>query len=237
MIASTSAQFRRLGLLAIVGGIIGLAYAPFYASAFFATPNGAESAEPAWVQAWHEPFRDTMEPLLTFASPHTVYVTWGKALSLVMVGWIAGLVGLHSWQRADGRRLERAAFRLALVATSLFAVASLPLYWMPQPYWDAYVDYFFMGLAVPGFLLTMIAFPLYGWATIRARVVPRAVGWLLALGAFPGIILLTMLTGSLTGGLLVLNAAWIVTGVALRRHAEQQAVGGASSAATSAEGS
>lgn len=219
----TDRQIRRLGLFAILGGVVGLAYWPFYASAYFATPSGADSDDPAWVQAWSEPFRDAFEPMLTFADPHTVYVTYGKALNLVLAGWLAGLVGLHAWQRSAEGRFERATFRFALVATGLLAAASIPLYWMPQPYWDAYVDYAFMGLAIPGFLLSLVAYPLYGWATIRARVAPRAVGWLLALGAFPGILLLSTLTGSLAGGLVGLNAAWIVAGVAMRRHVSTRA--------------
>lgn len=213
----TPVHIRRLALLAIIGGVVGLLYWPFYATAFFATPSGADSADPWWVSAWSGPFAAAVGPMLTFASAHEVYVTYGKAFNLVIAGHLAGLVALHAWQRAPERRFERATFRFALTATGLMAVASVFLYWIPQPYWDRYVDYAFMGLAVPGFLLTLIAYPLFGWATIRARVAPRAVGWLLALGAFPGILLLTTLTGSLSGGLVGLHVAWITVGLAIRR--------------------
>ncbi len=39
------------GLAAMAGGIVGILYAPLYALAYFATPDGAGSLETPWVAA------------------------------------------------------------------------------------------------------------------------------------------------------------------------------------------
>ena len=56
------------GLAAMLGGIVGILYAPFYALAYFATVDGAESLQALWVAAWAGVARPALEPLLTFAS-------------------------------------------------------------------------------------------------------------------------------------------------------------------------
>ena len=69
---------RRGGLAATLGGIVGILYAPFYALAYFATADGAESLEAPWVAAWAGAVRPVLKPLLTFASPEVVYPTYGN---------------------------------------------------------------------------------------------------------------------------------------------------------------
>jgi len=48
---SLSNWIRWGGLAAMLGGIVGILYAPFYALAYFATEDGAESLEAPWVAA------------------------------------------------------------------------------------------------------------------------------------------------------------------------------------------
>jgi peptidoglycan/LPS O-acetylase OafA/YrhL len=56
---------------------------------------------------------------------------------------------------------------------------------------------------------------LFGIGTLRAGMVPRLGAWLLTLGGFPGIVLMTVLVGHLSGGLPLLDFAWVVLGYAL----------------------
>ena len=58
---------------------------------------------------------------------------------------------------------------------------------------------------------------LFGIGTLRARMAPRLGGWLLTIGGFPGIVVMTVLVGHLSGGLLLLDFAWVVLGYALWR--------------------
>ena len=84
---SSSNWIRRGGLAAMVGGILGILCSPFYALAYFATEDGTESLEAPWVAAWAGALRPILEPFLTFAPPEDVYLTYGKLLTLVFLGW------------------------------------------------------------------------------------------------------------------------------------------------------
>jgi hypothetical protein len=77
---------RRGGLAAMAGGIVGIAYSPLYALAYFATKDEESSLEAPWVAAWAGVLRPVLEPLLMFASPEAVYLTYGKFFSLVVIG-------------------------------------------------------------------------------------------------------------------------------------------------------
>lgn len=107
---NSSNLIHRGGLAAMLGGIVGILYAPFYALAYFATDDGAESLEAPWVAAWAGILRPILEPLLTFAPPEVVYLSYGKFFSLMVLGWMAGLLALHARQAASAGRLERGAF-------------------------------------------------------------------------------------------------------------------------------
>ena len=56
---------------------------------------------------------------------------------------------------------------------------------------------------------------MFGFGTLRARVAPRPGAWLLTVGGFPGIFLMTFLLGNLGIGMVLLNLAWVVLGYAL----------------------
>jgi hypothetical protein len=61
----------------------------------------------------------------------------------------------------------------------------------------------------------MIGISLFGIGTLQTNEVPRLGAWLLVLGGFPGIPLLAYLVGRFSGGILLLDVAWIVLGYAL----------------------
>jgi hypothetical protein len=206
---SRSNLIRWGGLAALVGSVIGILYFPFHATAYFATQDGAASLDAPWVAAWAEPFARVFDPLLTFAPPGQVYITFGKFAILVVFGYLAGAVALHSLQGAHAGRLEKWGFRVVLVGSVLSTGGAFGEYYTP------YLDSSFLALSAPGLLLMMFGSPLFGIGTLRARMTPRLGGWLLTIGGFPGIILMTLLVGHLSGGLLLLDFAWVVLGYAL----------------------
>ena len=198
------------GLAAMLSGIVGILYAPFYALAYFATEDGAESLEAPWVAAWTGVVQPLLEPLLTFAPPEVVYLTYGKCFSFMVFGWMVGLLALHTRQAASAGRLERWGFRVAFIGTVLGTLGGIGVYWI----WGA-VDFLFFAFMVPTLLLFGIGFPLFGIGTLRAKVAPRPGAWLLIVGGLPGMILLNIVLGQLTLGLVLLNLAWVVLGYAL----------------------
>jgi hypothetical protein len=49
-------------------------------------------------------------------------------------------------------------------------------------------------------------------------MISRLGGWLLTIGGFPGIVVMSVLLGHLSGGLVLLDFAWVVLGYALWRQ-------------------
>jgi len=191
----SSALARRGGLAALVGATIGILYAPLYALAYFATADGAESlAEEPPIMAWHEAARPVLEPLLTFASPDTVYLMYGKASLFMILGWLAGTLAQHARQAAHAGKLEQWGFRIVLCAMSLMTIGSVGAYYVGSVVAGA-VDFSFLAFLVPGMLVMLIGWPLLGIATLRAGVAPRWGAWLLIVGFFPGMIVLSFIFG------------------------------------------
>ena len=211
---SSSALVRWGGLAAMVGGLLGIVSSPFYAVAYFATEDGTESLEAPWVATWSGAFRALFGPLLTFAPPEDVYLTYGKVLTFVFLGWLAGTAALHALQAPRAGRLEKWGFRAALAGTVVGTVGSIGAYWVGS-FWWAVANISFLAFVVPALLLFNVGFALFGVGTLRAKVAPRLGAWLLAVGAFPGILLMTFVLGNLGVGLVVVNLAWIVLGYAL----------------------
>ena len=206
---SPSNLIRWGGLAALVGGVIGILYFPFHASAYFATQDGSAALDAPWVAVWAEPFTRVFDPLLIFAPPHEVYTTFGKILVLVVLGFLAGVLALHSRQGARAGRLEKWGFRVLLLGSVLGTLGAFGEYYTP------YLDFSFLAFSAPGILLLMFGSLLFGISTLRAGMVPRLGAWLLTLGGFPGIVVMTVLAGHLSGGLLLLDFAWVVLGYAL----------------------
>jgi hypothetical protein len=206
---SPSNLIRWGGLAALVGGVIGILYFPFHASAYFATQDGSAALDAPWVAVWAEPFTRVFDSLLTFAPPHEVYTTFGKILVLVVLGFLSGVLALHSRQGARAGRLEKWGFRVLLLGSVLGTLGVFGEYYTP------YLDFSFLAFSAPGILLLMFGSLLFGIGTLKAGMVPRLGAWLLTLGGFPGIVLMTVLVGHLSGGLLLLDFAWVVLGYAL----------------------
>lgn len=201
---------RRLAVLPLAGAAVWVLVSPLHALSYFATDDGRESLEAATVRLWAEPARDLLEPLLTWASPDTVYTTYGKALGLAVLGVLGGLLALRSARDGEGTRGESRAFRVALAGYTLLSVGVVVEYWTPL----LEVGFFFFAL--PGILLSLAGSTMLGVTLLRAGATSRPAGWLLAL-ALPLLFATTALFGHLSVGLGPLVIAWAVIAVRLRR--------------------
>jgi hypothetical protein len=210
----TSDIVHRGGLAAMVGGMIGIVWAPLYALAHFAIEDSEVQAAPPPLVAWHHAARPLLEPLLTFASPNVVYLTYGKVALIMCLGWLAGTIALHARQAGHAGQLEKWSFRLVVAAVSWFIAGTVGAYWVGSLVPQA-GDFSFFIFILPGVLLMTIGWPLFGIATLRSGVVPRWTGWLLTLGWFPAWVALATVFGQLSVGTLLLNVAWIGVGYAL----------------------
>jgi hypothetical protein len=213
---STSNRIRWSGLASLLGGLLGIVYFPFHATAYFATADGAETLASPWIAAWSGTFRRLAGSSLTFAPPDVVYTTYGKVSPFVLLGFLAGLLALHRWQAARAGRLERWGFRVALVGNVMGILGAL------GEYYTGALDFSFLALSLPGLLLYTIGATLFGIGTLRTQVAPRVGAWLLIAGGFPGVFVLTVVLGHFSAGLLLLDIAWVVLGAALWSAGSQQ---------------
>jgi len=201
---------RWAGLMAILSGIVGILYFPLHATAYFATADGAQSLDNPWVSAWSGAFRNIAGPLLTFGPADAVYTAYGRVVLFIVLGFLAGLIALHGHQAGVAGRVERWGFLIALVGNVLMVVGAF------GEYYTSALSFSFLFLSLPGILLYMIGILIFGIGTLRAGAAPRLGAWLLILGGFPGIPLLTyFVVGHFSGGFLLLDIAWIVLGHAL----------------------
>jgi hypothetical protein len=150
MIHPDREQVRWTGLAAMVGGALGLAFAPLYSLAYFASSDGAADANSPWVRAWADPARNLLDPLLSFASPDVVRETYFKLFLFIVVGVLVGVVGLHARQAQGGGWLEQWGFRVSFVGLLLLSIGAL------IGYWPTLFDFIFVAFIVPGLLLLVV---------------------------------------------------------------------------------
>jgi hypothetical protein len=198
------------GLAALVGGTLGILIPPFLSVAWFATKGGADSLENPFVAVWVEPFAQIFSPLLTFASPDTVYRTYGALALFIFLGFLAGLLALHARQASHAGGLEKWSFRVALVGTVLTGMGVLGVFWV-----GAMVDFSFFAFLVPGQLLMTVGWTLFGIGTLKARVAPRLGAWLLIVGGLGFYVITDLLGQHNSMGWMLVAVAWIVLGYAL----------------------
>lgn len=201
----------------MAGSTVGLVYAPFHAAAYLATQSDAP------VLLWATAFRNALPWAFDFAGTHGVYVTYGRIMPFVMAGLLVGLWGLHALHRGRGGPLERRTFGPLFAVHSILAASIVVEYYTPL------LDEAFM-VGGPALLLTLIGYVAYGVATIKAKVVPKRIGWFLVGGAL-AVPPLVGLLGHIPIALSGIYRAWIQTGVLMARAPTSPTVIGGPAAA------
>ena len=91
MLESAETQ-RRIGCFAWVMAWVGLVLGQLHALARFATEDGKEDLEMPLTAAWAKPAADLLQPLLGWADPDIVYITYGKIWFPVFLAFTLGCV-------------------------------------------------------------------------------------------------------------------------------------------------
>jgi hypothetical protein len=202
------------GLAAMLGGILGIVIPPFFGVAHAATKAGAESLENPLVAVWSEPFAQIFSPLLTFAPPYVVYLTYGKIFLFEILGFLVGLLALHARQAPRAGGLEKWGFRVALVGCVLVIVGLIGAVWVGT-FWVGAVGFSYFAFVVPAYLLMVVGWTLFGIGTLRAKVAPRLGAWLLIVGGLGFYVITDLLGQHNSMGWMLVALAWIVLGYAL----------------------
>jgi len=190
MFDSTEAQ-RRIGRFAWAMAWFGLVAGQFHAMARHQTADGKGDLQMWTTRVWSDPGRKAFSPLLDWASPDVVYVTWGKVWLPVFLGFT--LCAFVVRRRRQPVGFERWAWRIALTGYVGATASVAAEYWTQWTSVDqGLVDAVFAA-TVPFLLVTMVGSTLLGIALLRRRMRPTVAGWLLAL-AIPSLIAISMVT-------------------------------------------
>ncbi len=170
---------QRIGKLAWVLAWVGLVVGQFHAMARHNTTDGKGDLDAWTTRVWSDPARAFFRPLLDWASPDAVYLTYGKIWFPVFAAFTACAFVLYRRRRPVGG--ERWAWRFALVGYTWATVAVLVTYWTQWTHTTGILDLGFLFLDVPGLLLTLLGSTLLGIVLLRREFRPRLSAWLLAL--------------------------------------------------------
>jgi hypothetical protein len=188
MFESMEAQ-RRIGRFAWVMAWVGLVMGQLHALARHQTADGRSDLDSGLVSAWSDPAREALAPLLDWASPDTVYLTYGKAWLPVFVAFT--LCAFVVYRRREPRGFEKWAWRVVLTAYTLACVSVAAEYWTQ---WgamnDDLLDVVFLA-SIPVILVTMLGSSILGAVLVRRKLGAPAV--LLAL-TFPLVFVISTVT-------------------------------------------
>lgn len=190
MFDSTTSQ-RRIGRFAWTMAWFGLVAGQLHAMARHQTADGKEDLQVWTTRVWSDPGRKLFAPLLDWASPDVVYVTWGKIWLPVFLGFTLCAFLVHRRRRPVG--FEKWAWRIALTGYVGACASVFAEYWTQWGSVDqGMVDAVFLVTA-PFLLITMVGSTLLGIALLRRGIRPKLPALLLAL-AIPGLVAISTVT-------------------------------------------
>ena len=198
---------RRIGRLAWAMAWFGLFMGQLHAMARHNTADGKEDLQAWTTRVWSDPGRRLFAPLLDWADPDTVYLTYGKLWLPVFVALTLCAFVVRAHRRPTG--FEKWAWRVALTGYVYACVAVTLDYWTQLTDYNAFFDPAFL-IGLPSIPITMIGSTMLGISLLRRGFRPRLTGWLLAL-AIPLTVLVQTFT-SLGNVILPIAFAFAVTG-------------------------
>lgn len=181
---------RRLGLFAWVMAWVGLVGGQLHALSRFATADGKADLELPLTRLWAERAADAVRPLLDWADPDVVYLTYGKIWLPVVLAFTLCALLVHRHRRPTG--FEKWAWRVALAGYVLAVVGVFLDYWTQWTRITGMLDVAF-AVTAPALLLTVLGSTMLGVSLLRRRFRPRTSAWLLAL-SLPLTVLIVQVT-------------------------------------------
>jgi len=170
-----------------------------------ATIDGKKDLGLPLTRLWSDPARNALRPLLGWANPDTVYLTYGKIWLPVFAGFTLCAFVLH--RRRSPAGFEKWAWRAALTGYVWAVAGVFGDYCTQFTTTNAFFDVAFV-ITILGLLVTLIGSTMLGIALLRNGFRPRATSWLLALN-IPLAIVILQIT-SLGGAILPIAFAFAV---------------------------
>ena len=167
---------QTIGRWAWVMAWVGLVVGQLHALSRFATADGREDLEIATTAWWAEPAADALSPLLDWADPDIVYVTYGKIWFPVFVAFTLCAAAVMRRRRPQG--VEKWVWRVTVFGYGVACLSVFLDYWTQ---WSG--DYNGDGIegaifeaawlvTLPGFALTMLGSTALGLTLVLKRFRP-----------------------------------------------------------------
>jgi len=177
----TPEQQRTIGRAAWIAAWAGLVVGQLHALSRFATEDGKADLDLPLTRAWAEPAADVLRPLLDWASPDAVYLTYGKIWFPLALAFTACAFVVRRHRSPAG--FEKWAWRIALTGYVGACIGTFCDYWTQWTDYNVFFDIAF-AITIPALFLTLIGSSLLGIALLRRGVRPKLAAWLLTL-TFP----------------------------------------------------
>ncbi len=204
----TTWQSRRtIGRFAWAMAWFGLVAGQLHALSRHQIADGKADLELPLTRFWAEPAGDVLRPLLDWANPDAVYLTYGKIWLPICAATALAAIVVYSSRSPQG--FEKWAWRISIAGYVAVAVAVGATYWLQWSHFTVMDD---IGLAAeaPGILLTMFGSTALGISLLRQGFRPRTPAVLLAL-AIPGLFAISSVT-SLGSAFLTMSFAFGILG-------------------------
>jgi hypothetical protein len=180
----------RISRLTWVTAWAALVLGQLHALSRHATEDGKGDLDLWLTRVWAKPAAKHLQPLLDWANPDAVYLTYGKIWAPVMALTAACALMVYRDRQPVG--FERLAWRVSIVGYAAAAAGTFVGYWTQ---WSSYNAVFDWSLAfdIPGMLLSFFGSTALGIALLRKGYRPRTSAVLLAL-SLPGVFLISSAT-------------------------------------------
>lgn len=212
---------RFVGRLAWAMAWFGLVLGQLHALARHNTADGKEDLQSWTTRVWSDPARKALAPLLDWADPDTVYLTYGKLWLPVFVAFTLCAIVVRRHRRPQG--FEKWAWRVVLFGYCYACVSVVLEYWTQLTGYNAFFERAFL-ITLSAIPITIIGSTVLGVALLRRGFRPRSTAWLLTV-AFPGAILIPAVT-SLGNIVLPIAFAFGIAGRQLARATSYEPVAG-----------
>lgn len=175
---STEPAQRAVGRFAWAAAWAGLVLGQLHALARHNTLDGRGDLQQPLTRWWSDPARQVLRPLLDWADPDTVYLTYGKIWLPVFLAFTLCAFLVYRHRRPTG--WERLVWRVLLGGYLLGCLAVLADYWTQ---WTGYLPVaglFFAVLTIPSLLVVLLGGTALGITLLAARYRPLLPALLLA---------------------------------------------------------
>ena len=198
----TAEQQARLTRWAWLSALATLVVGQLHALARFQTGDGKADLDLPLTGVWAKPAGRALDPLLSWADPDTVYLTYGKWWMVALGVMAAAAVMVMRLRAPYGA--EKWGWRLFIVGNVLLALGAGTYYWGQ---WTSYnvLEDIGLWMDLPGALLISIGATTLGIALLRRGARPRLAAVLLLL-TIPFLFAISMFTSLGNTGIPVMFA-------------------------------